>query len=292
MRKGVFFITIIFFIISAASLSAQCRMRKGLNKCYYNDGQLYYVYLSNKALQNLKRAKLLVSIHGYTGRLRTWRGIKRVRRAALRWKNIADKKGLIVIAPHFDYVRFNNDYQRLNVRGLRSDIRLNNIIKSIKNQFIKLSGKKIYLFGFSGGGQFVHRYAAIHPEKVARAVAGGAGWYMWPDMRYYYPIGIKVGIAIKNFKINLHGLCRTRLLVLVGEKDKSSGAFRKRKGRINLTVTQGESRIARGKNWVRIMAQYARKNRIPCRISFGAVPNTGHRINRRFKRIASTYLFY
>ncbi len=78
-------------------------------------------------------------------------------------------------APYFDEMRFLGDDQRLNLAGPRSDLRLNELIASVVNPSPELPGKSWLLYGFSGGGQFVHRYAAIHPDRAARVVARTGG---------------------------------------------------------------------------------------------------------------------
>jgi poly(3-hydroxybutyrate) depolymerase len=39
----------------------------------------------------------------------------------------------------------------------------------------------LHLSGYSGGGQFVHRFMLVHPGRVARVAVGAAGWYTFPD---------------------------------------------------------------------------------------------------------------
>ena len=50
-----------------------------------------------------------------------------------------------------------------------------------------------YLFGFSGGAQFAHRYVLAHPDRVAAAGIGAAGWYTFPDSATPYPYGLGRG---------------------------------------------------------------------------------------------------
>ncbi len=292
MKYIFYFLIIAGTLIFINNLEARCSFSVGLNECYYEDGQLYYVYVPIKAIKNIKNAKLLVSVHGYSGRLQSRRGTRRVKRAAKRWRKVANRLGIIVLAPQFDRHRFKNDYQRLNIRGPRADIRLNTLVAIIGKRFPGMNTKKIYFFGFSGGGQFVHRYAALHPEKIAKAVAGGAGWYMWPDKRYIYPVGIRVPSRYKDFKIKLKELCSVKLLVLVGKMDEGRGAYRNRRRKLDLNSIQGRGRHQRGENWVRLMKAFAKKNKIPCNIEFGSVRGVGHKVSRRFKRLSIEYLLY
>jgi len=51
-------------------------------------------------------------------------------------------------------------------------------------------GSGIYLWGFSAGGQFVGRFTAAHPERVAAAVVGGPSSQILPTEFVTYPHGI------------------------------------------------------------------------------------------------------
>ena len=90
------------------------------------------------------------------------------------------------MASHFDEKRLYKNYQRLNLTGLRSDVRLNQLIQSLCQLLTHIETEKRMLLGFSGGGQFVHRYLAFHEGMISRAVIGEPGWFMWPDLSYHY----------------------------------------------------------------------------------------------------------
>lgn len=71
----------------------------------------------------------------------------------------AEKYGVVLVAPYFPEPPF-DDYQRLGRtgQGSRADSALKNIITEVRELTYAQSGK-LYLFGYSGGGQFTHRYA-------------------------------------------------------------------------------------------------------------------------------------
>jgi len=193
MSKYVFILLIIFLCLCSFPESA-LSLEAGINELYYDDGQRYFLYVPASVLQNPAGAHILAAIHGYSGRKNNSEGIETVKKNALRWSSLADEHGWVVLSPHFDEFRFNDDYQRLNFSlvGVRADLRLNELIKETARRIPGVNSDKIYLFGFSGGGQFVHRYAAFYPERILRAVAGAAGWYLWPDK------DLLLGIAVRN----------------------------------------------------------------------------------------------
>lgn len=262
----------------------------GLNRLHYRDGQLYYLYVPHAVITDPEDAKILVSVHGYSGRKDNERGRKRVQRAAERWSYLADTHRWVVLSPHFDEKRFGNNYQRLNFSGIRSDIRLNQLIEEIRRIIPCVCTDTILLFGFSGGGQFVHRYAAFHPHRVDRAVAGAAGWYLWPDDTLPYPIGTLLSGSIKHPEPRIIELCRLKLLVIVGENDFEQGEFRKKCKGYNISAIQGEGRLLRARNWIESLRKFSNNRGSRCRVRLNIVPSTGHTISRKLKRRSGQYL--
>jgi pimeloyl-ACP methyl ester carboxylesterase len=203
---------------------------------------------------------------------------------------MAESNGWVVLAPHFDEKRFRNDYQRLNLSGLRADIRLNDLIEETGRLLPGIPTQRFLLFGFSGGGQFVHRYVAFNPERIERAVCGAPGWYMWPDPALPYPLGVSPnglpGVIIPR----LRALCGANFLLLVGERDFTQGTFRRRHNQYDLTRLQGEGRKQRAQRWVAAMRQFAETGHCNFRMAFKVVPGTAHRVNPRFLEHAGRFL--
>jgi len=93
----------------AALTTSAAALGPGLHEAQHADGQLYYVYVSAAAARTPDTAPVLAAIHGYSSRLLTDEARARVRRTAERWSALADKQGWVVLAPHFDESRFDND---------------------------------------------------------------------------------------------------------------------------------------------------------------------------------------
>jgi pimeloyl-ACP methyl ester carboxylesterase len=265
----------------------------GINKKKYNDGQTYFIYVPIKYKENLsKTPSILAIVHGYTGNKAGDRGIGITKKNIERWKEYAEKYNCILLAPHFDEVTFDNDYQRLNLDGKRSDLRLNDIVDSVKTAFPELKNTKLKLFGFSGGGQFVHRYCAFHPDLVDRAVVGASGWYMWPDDELDYPLGTNLkSYPNINEKIDLVRYVQSVMLVIVGENDQKQGAFRDNYKDADLDMLQGENRLERAKRWVNELNIIAYKNNVTCKVQLKVVENTAHEINSSLLKTSALFLF-
>ena len=89
------------------------------------------LYLPETINISMTRTSLLIVVHGYGARKNNAKGRQAVRGFASYWGLQVADKNWIVMAPHFDEKRFNKNYQRLNLNGLRSDKRLNQLIWSL-----------------------------------------------------------------------------------------------------------------------------------------------------------------
>jgi len=272
--------------------SALASVNPGLNELYYSDGQRYFLYVPDSVLDNPEEAHILAAIHGYSGRIDDAGGISKVRNTALKWASLAEEYGWVVLAPHFDEDRFNDAYQQLNLSvfgiGVRSDLRLNDLVDEVRQLIPGINSRKIYLFGFSGGGQFVHRYVAFHPERVSRAVSAASGWYMWPDGGIPYPVGTATLLHESEPKID--ELLTSDLLVLVGTEDTTDSSFRKIYGFYDLMKIQGETRWERAENWVSELEQIAARSNMEMSVQLKFAASTAHTISYTLKKIADEYL--
>lgn len=186
----------------------------------------------------------------------------------------ARRRGVVIVAPYFGRRRF-SDYQRLNRkgRGRRADLALMGILDDVA----RLLGRRIDrfgLFGYSGGGQFVHRFAFVHPQRVDAMVIGAAGWYTLPNPAYRYPMGIDSNPALGHARFCLPELIAVPALVVVGEADVTRGP-ELRQG-LEVNTRQGLDRIARARTWVGEMDRVACAWGISPRHELMLLPAVGH----------------
>ncbi|MDY6838408.1 MAG: hypothetical protein SWH78_10570 [Thermodesulfobacteriota bacterium] len=263
---------------------------EGLNALSFHDGQLFYLYVPGRVIAEPTAARILVSVHGYTGSRTNARGRAKVRTYAEYWTDLADEKGWVVLAPHFDERRFNKDYQRLNPSGLRADLRLNALVDEVGKMLPGIPTAPILVFGFSGGGQFVHRYLTFSPERVDRAVCGAPGWYLWQDPTLPYPVGTARKTLPCGLRPRWRQLCGAKVLLIVGERDIAQSAFRKRYKKYDLMSLQGKGRKERAENWFASLQQMANEERWSFRMALKVLPRAGHVVNQSFLECTARYL--
>lgn len=187
---------------------------------------------------------------------------------------IIDAIGGAMIAPLFGKGRFPG-YQRLGHRkkGIRADLALQRLLDDVLRSAAR-PGTPVVMFGYSGGGQFVHRYAMAYPRQVKRMAVAAPGWFTLPDMRLSFPQGIKKNKRLPDLSFDASRFLRIPTMVLVGEKDTSrDDALNKQQG---IDERQGRNRIERAFRWVKEMKKAAGRYACQTPYAFITVPGCGH----------------
>jgi pimeloyl-ACP methyl ester carboxylesterase len=82
-----------------------------------------------------------------------------------------------------------DSYKKLWSSSLRSDLALLSILDEIALRWPGIETSKVFMMGFSGGGQFAHRFLYIYPERLAAVSVGAPGRVTALDNRTW-PFGI------------------------------------------------------------------------------------------------------
>jgi predicted esterase len=110
---------------------------------------------------------------------------------------------------------------------LNYDLVLDDMIKEVAQRYPGINTEAVFLSGYSGGGQFVHRYLYVHPEHIVAASIGAPGGVTLLDEALPWPSG--TADLKKPFphveKVNMESLRAVVLQVYVGDKDTSTKLF-------------------------------------------------------------------
>lgn len=222
-------------------------------------------YYLHRPAGDLEGAPVLVVVHGIS------RNAQEHIRA---FGSEAARQGIVTVAPRFSRKRFPG-YQRLghcqDGHSPAPDVALHDILDEV-HEATGADTSRIYLFGFSGGAQFAHRFALCSPGRVKSLVLASAGWYTFPDTSRRFPRGIGPAPLAEHF--DLAGLLRVPTLVAVGDQDtRRDGAFNASR---RLDLQQGTHRVERGRRWVAAMQAAADRLQMGPRFSFATLPGCGH----------------
>ncbi|MBF8184266.1 alpha/beta hydrolase [Nonomuraea sp. K274] len=95
-----------------------------------------------------------------------------------RWKDFAIKHRCVILTPLFPAglvePRELHSFKFLEYEGIRFDEELLYIVDEAGEQF-NTETATFYLHGFSGGGQFAHRFFYAHPDRLAGVSIGAPG---------------------------------------------------------------------------------------------------------------------
>ena len=209
----------------------------------------------------------LVAVHG------VGRG---ARNQARQFMQRAQDQGRLVIAPLFDARRWAG-YQRIAARGQRADLALLALLESVTFQ-TGVSTRRVAMFGYSGGAQFAHRFAMLHPHRVERLCVCAAGWYTWPSAsELVFPHGTgaaprhQLGEAATS---NLGRFLQIPTQIAVGERDNVVDALTR--SNPLLDAQQGRHRLQRAQRWVQALQQLAAERGLRANARLTVLPDAGH----------------
>jgi pimeloyl-ACP methyl ester carboxylesterase len=206
---------------------------------------------------------LLVSVHGTDGTPEAYLEM---------CTRDAERHGLVVLAPWFDYPTFPNyDTLNLELGAARSDLRLLEIIEQVSS-FVPVRTDRFFLFGHSRGGQFVQRFVRAHPNRILRAAASGSGSYVRPGARLLFPDGEYPNPFAPDVQdAGFDTFVQAPLAIVMGTEEL-------------------QRRLDEAKQFSEEIRSYAKENEIPCNIGFFSVAGSGHSGRSNYPT-ASEFLF-
>ena len=213
--------------------------------------------------QRISGGPLLVSVHGIA---------RNAAAHAYRMIEQAERYGVPVLAPLFSKRHYGQYQQLIDPNtGARSDLALLDMVGAAA----RLTGadtSRLLMFGYSGGAQFVHRFAMAHPHRVASAVLAAAGWYTFPHFNASYPLGLRDENS--EFEFDLNQIAKIPFHVVVGELDTVRDSSLRRSRQIDRR--QGRTRVDRALAWTQAMNAFAASVHSDARVSFSVLPAVGH----------------
>lgn len=219
-----------------------------------------FVYLP---LGRIEPARTTLLVHGIT---------RNAAEQVARFAALAERAGAALVAPLFTRALFPR-YQTLAHRRGQPDpvAALISLLHHVQAS-LAIDTRRLHAFGFSGGGQFLHRLAMAQPQRFARLVVGAAGWYTFPDPDLAFPQGVAAWSPWTEANVEaFHGL---PLSVLVGKRDnRRDPALNKR---ASIDAAQGRTRLARARRWVAALHADADRRRLTSGATLQVLDKVSH----------------
>jgi len=197
----------------------------------------FYTYLPPTAGPD---TPLMVLVHGIS---------RRAVEQIMGFLGEAERLGVALLAPVFEKEAYGQYQQLIDRDGTRADLALIDMMEFVGSEF-GFGTQPAHLFGFSGGAQFAHRFAMIHPQRVRSMSVAAAGWYTMPDPRRRYPYGIRTH-PIPGATFDPRAFLRIDRHVFVGTADRYRDEALRRSPRLD--QTQGTTRVERAERWAAAM---------------------------------------
>jgi pimeloyl-ACP methyl ester carboxylesterase len=216
----------------------------------------------------IAHSHLLVVVHGVQSSAATM---------IQRFTPMAKRFGVVLLAPDFTGTSYRG-YQRLSGKGSLDAAAALDRVVHVEAQRLRLDPHACDLFGFSGGGQFAHRYAMTRPERVRRLIVGAAGWYSECDAELPFP----EGMGGKASAETLRRFLAVPVIVAVGAEDTARDRNLRRS--VALDRRQGRSRLERARFWHLHLEEAAIQHGVSGNFTLKILPQTGHRFRDAIDR--------
>lgn len=226
--------------------------------------QKYFIYVPTRCTEG---APVLVAVHGIS---------RNAREQARAFAPLAERYGVVVVAPLFPKSRYPR-YQQLGIsRGAifpRPDLALDAILQEV-GMLTGARSERVHLFGYSGGGQFAHRYAMAHPQRVHSVALGAPGWFTFPNHHKAYPRGTRKESTAGLVRFSRRRYLQVPMAVFVGDQDNAREPALKQSHRIDRQ--QGQTRLERGQRWIAAMQLAAQGQGLNTPYEFHQLAGCGH----------------
>lgn len=189
--------------------------RMAAYSCLFDPRLVYYVYVPRNWLgrRRPERYRLVVLVHG------SERGAENYRNHFI---DFAEETDSVILAPLFPAGLGSPDmfenYNFLRLGDVAFDTALLHMMDEVNARF-PVDADHVLLHGFSAGGQFVHRFMYLYPERLSRVSIGGPGKVTFLDGDTEWPAGTGGMSAIFSRSVDLEALRRLPVQIVVGDAD-------------------------------------------------------------------------
>ena len=186
---------------------------KGKTTVFSYDGDHRFSYCLFVPEPCGKRPGLIVAIHHSKRNFVQARDV---------FAEFAERHNQVVLAPLFPANVLGDGnidgYKYLIEGDIRYDRLLNDMIEQTADN-TGCDGERFCIFGFSGGGHFVHRYLLTNPSRLKAASIGAPGQVTLLDTAADWWVGVRDMETVFGKPLDLEALRRVKVQLIVGDRD-------------------------------------------------------------------------
>ncbi len=217
----------------ATPLSYYERGETSMFACRFDQRFSYCMYVPKRCEDEGVAHPLVIAIHG------SGRGAQRYR---AEFVDFAEAHRCLVLAPLFPCGIIEpgelDNYKFIKFHEIRYDRLLLAMVDEAAQRY-RLDGNRILIHGFSGGGQFVHRFLYLHPGRIAAASIGSPGRVTLLDPSRRWWIGTQDFREEFGVEPDPAALRKVAVQMIVGAEDTDTW---------EITMTPASSRWMTGAN--------------------------------------------
>jgi predicted esterase len=227
----------------------------------------YCLYVPPERPKGHEPPALVVAMHG-TGR--GFSGYRDAMAAFGRWNNC------IILAPLFP-IGVLGDGNRDGFKYLREgDIRYDRVLLAMVDEIGQRYGlefDRFAMFGYSGGGHFVHRFLMLHPDRLWAACIGAPGSVTLLDPTRDWWVGTRNMKALFGAEIDTRALARVPVQMVVGAADLETWEITHREGGRHWMPDANHAGRTRPERLAKLRDSFAASG---VQVQFDLVPNMAH----------------
>lgn len=142
--------------------------------------------------------------------------------------DLADRENLIILAPLFpsgiEDTEDHDNYKYILYRGIRFDQILLAMVDEVVQRF-GLKNESFYMFGFSGGAHFAHRFLYLHPERLSAVSVAAPGSVTLIDESQDWWVGTGNIKEVFGLPFRLDIIRQVPVQLLIGDNDLITDAI-------------------------------------------------------------------
>lgn len=173
----------------------------------------YCLYVPTAHQDETRRLPLVVIMHGTGRNAESYRTL---------FRDFCEEHECVVVAPLFPAGIVEegdlHGFKRILRHGVRYDLALLDIVDQVQARW-RVDGSKFLLHGFSGGGQFSHRFAYLHPGRLRALSIGAPGRVTRIDPSTPWWLGTADVKELFGVDLDLDALRRVPVQMIVGTED-------------------------------------------------------------------------
>jgi hypothetical protein len=227
----------------------------------------YCMYVPRQYEENDAVYPLMIPVHG------SGRGAQRFREA---FADFAEVNQCIILAPLFPCgiiePREMDNYKFIKFHDIRFDLVLLDMVDEIAERY-RVNPNRFLIHGFSGGGQFVHRFLYLHPKRLAAASIGAPGRVTLLEETLPWWIGTKDFSREFGAQPDLDALRQVAVQMIVGAEDTDTWEITMTEKSPKWMPGANDSGATRIERLMSLRDSFLR-NEIP--VQFDLVPGVGH----------------